>query len=382
MNSLHSVLMQLGLKRLGQRNIRFERWRLTVDPLLPVVLLLLAWALSVRYYPEVMHLDSAAEYWLMGGLTAVFISVSIIVHELGHSFTARALHIPIERIHLYLFGGMAELQHRPHQARQEFWIALAGPLASFVLAGFSWVMYELLLTPVHQPYYFFRFLALINFMIGLFNLLPIFPLDGGRLLRSFLWGVKGNYITASKATRQAGTLLVGGLLLLAMADYVLLDSGYAMIGGILAMYMFYTHYTGRVELNYAPEPDELVHLVQHEGDTRAMISSIAGSSGRVMQRCIFPVLEQADGEKKQVIEGRHIQQESYYLDPSSIRNAREGDYIEMETPETYGNAVKFNAEWIPVFRGNTFIGMCDAREMRFWLEQHGPTAKIRSSQKA
>lgn len=366
-------MMQLGLRRLSQRSISIERWRLTVDPLLPFVLILLAWGLSARYYPEVMHLDSAWEYWLMGGLTAVFISVSIIIHELGHSLTARALEIPIERIHLYLFGGMAELQHRPHQARQEFWIALAGPLASFGIAGLSWLMYSVILTPFHQPYYFFRFLALINFMIGLFNLLPIFPLDGGRLLRSFLWGLKGNYITASKATRSAGSLLVGGLLLLAVADYLIMNSGYALVGGILAMYMFYTHYTGRVELSYAPQPDELVHLVQHSGNTREMISSITGSGARVLRRCIFPVLEQNGSDYKQVIEGRYIRSDSYELDASSIRIAKEGDYIEMETPETYSPAVRFNAEWIPVFREGRFIGMCDAREMRFWIEQHHPS---------
>jgi Zn-dependent protease len=367
-------MMQLGLGRLTQRSISIERWRLTVDPLLPIVLILLAWGLSARYYPEVMHLDSAWEYWLMGGLTAVFISVSIIIHELGHSLTARALEIPIERIHLYLFGGMAELQHRPHQARQEFWIALAGPLASFGIAGLSWLMYEVVLTPSHQPYYFFRFLALINFMIGLFNLLPIFPLDGGRLLRSFIWGLKGNYIKASRATRNAGSLLVGGLLLLAVADYLIMDYGYAFVGGILAMYMFYTHYSGRVELSYAPRPDELVHLVQHNGNTREMIFSITGSGEPVLRRCIFPVLEQSGKEPRQVIEGQYVQSESNELDASSIRNAEEGDYIEMEAPETYNPAVRFNAEWIPVFREGRFIGMCDAREMRFWIEQHHLTS--------
>lgn len=362
--------MRLGLKRLSERNIRVERWRLTIDPLLPVVLVLLAWALSARYYPEVMHLGSTWEYWIMGGLTAIFISVSIIVHELGHSLTARALHIPIERIHLYLFGGMAELQHRPHQPRQEFWIALAGPLASFALAGAAWVIYELVLTPAHQPYYFFRFVALINFMIGLFNLMPIFPLDGGRLLRSFLWSLKGNYISASRATRQAGSFLAAGLLLLAIADYMLLDSGYALIGGILAMYMFYTHYSGRVELSYAPRPDELVHLINHNDSTSQMISAVTGNGRRVLHRCIFPVLEQPADEQKQVIEGQHIREESYHLDPSSIRNARPGDYIDMESPETYAPSVRFNAEWIPVFREGRFIGMCDAREMRFWIQQH------------
>lgn len=340
-----------------------------MDPLLPIVLILMAWALSERYYPEVMFLDSRLEYWLLGGFTALFITVSIIVHEIGHSLMARRLNIPIERIHLYLFGGMAELQHRPHSARQEFWIAIAGPVASLLLAWLSWIMYTHFLTPVHLPYYFFRFLALINLMIGAFNLLPIFPLDGGRLMRAFIWAVQGNYIRASAITKQIGSLFVGLLLIVAVVDYLYIESDYAMIGGILALYMMYTYYSGRYELNYAPSPEDLIHVIPHSSDTRKMVQSIAEKRKKVIRRCIFPILEN-DDKDLQVIHGRHIVSEEFFIDPATIQIAQKGDFINLDKPDTWHKSVSFNAEWVPVYKENTFVGMCDARELRFWMEQN------------
>jgi len=355
-------------------SVVIEKWRLSMDPLLPIVILLMAWALSERYYPEVMALDSSLEYWLLGGFTALFITVSIVVHELGHSLMARRLHIPIERIHLYLFGGMAELQHRPHYARQEFWIAIAGPVASLLLAGISWVFYSWILTPAHLPYYFFRFMALINLMIGIFNLLPIFPLDGGRLLRAVIWRIQGNYIMASSLTKKIGSVFVGLLLLLAVTDYILIESSYTLIGGILALYMFYTHYTGRYELNYAPHPEELIHLFPQANDTQEMVRAIARQRVRVIRRCIFPILESV--EQHQVIEGKHIRSVEFSIDPGIIRPAGPGDYINLDEPLTWHKSVSFNAEWLPVYKEDAFIGMCDARELRFWMEQNNGVLEL------
>ncbi|MCH8557980.1 MAG: site-2 protease family protein [Balneolia bacterium] len=355
--------------RFRNRTVVIERWRLSMDPLLPVVLILMAWALSERYYPEVMFLETKLEYWLLGGFTALFITISIIVHEIGHSLMARKLNIPIERIHLYLFGGMAELQHRPHSARQEFWIAIAGPIASLLLAGLSWVMYTHVLTPAHLPFYFFRFLAIINLMIGAFNLLPIFPLDGGRLMRAFIWAVNGNYIRASAITKNIGSIFVGLLLVVAVMDYLYFESAYVMIGGILALYMMYTYYSGRYELNYAPNPEELIHVIPHVSDTRKMVQSIAEKRKKVVRRCIFPILEN-DNDELQVIHGKHIATEEFHIDPATIRTAGKGDFIDLDEPETWHKSVSFNAEWVPVFKENTFVGMCDARELRFWMEQN------------
>ncbi|MCH8567490.1 MAG: site-2 protease family protein [Balneolales bacterium] len=355
------------MMRFKNRNISFDRLRLTLDPLLPLVLIVMAWALSHRYYPEVMYLENSWQYWMLGGITAVLITLSIIVHELGHSYTAKKLHIPIERIHLFLFGGMAELQHRPHYARQEFWIAVAGPLASFALAFLSWVIYAQILTPSHLPYNLFRFIALINLLIGVFNLLPIFPLDGGRILRSVLWGIQGNFIEASRLTRKAGSSMVGLLLIGAMVDYFFLEKGYAMIGGVLGLYLLYTYHSGRYELTYAPNPRDLIHFVEEKEGTEEMIRRMIGTRDKVMERCIFPVSDQ--NGVLQVIDGKKVQLETFCVDPGTIRSAISGDYIDIEQKETWEKSLTYNAEWIPVYCGQNLIGMTDARELRFWMHQ-------------
>lgn len=353
---------------LRYRHVQINRWRLSVDPLLPLVLLLLTWGLSTRYYPEMLHLPEAWQYWMLGGLTAVFITVSILIHELGHSTVARWLNIPIERIHLYLFGGMAELQHRPHLARQEFWIALAGPLASLGIALISWVMYAYVLDPTFMAWYFFRFLALINLLIALFNLLPIFPLDGGRLLRSLLWGLSGNYLRASWLTKRAGSFIAAVLLMLALIDYTWWQSDYVIFSGILALYMMYTWYSGRYELNYMPRAEDLIQTVPEAESTEAMVRQMMPSRRQLMKRCIFPVLGQ-DG-RRDIVEGELIRSSDFSIEPQSIRPAVLGDFIALDEPESWKASVEYNAEWVPVYKSGSFIGMCDAKELRFWLQQN------------
>lgn len=365
---------------LRYRHVQINRWRLSVDPLLPVVIVLLAWGLSSRYYPEMLHLPYTWQYWMLGGLTAVFITVSILIHELGHSTVARWLNIPIERIHLYLFGGMAELQHRPHLARQEFWIALAGPLASLGIALFSWVMYALVLDPTYMAWYFFRFLALINLLIALFNLLPIFPLDGGRLLRSLLWGVSGNYLRASWLTKRAGSYIAAILLLLALADYTWFQSDYVIFSGILALYMMYTWYSGRYELNYMPRAEDLIQTVPEADSTEDMVKQMVPVQRSMLRRCIFPVLEHPGG--RNVIEGQLLHRYNYTIETHSVRPAVAGDYIGLDEPESWAEAVVFNAEWVPVYKSGRFIGMCDAKELRFWLQQNEGALRLWVPEKA
>lgn len=340
-----------------------------MDPLLPVVLVLIAWVLSERYYPDILYLETRLEYWLLGGLTSVFITLSIIIHELGHSLAARFFRIPIQRIHLYLFGGMAELQYRPQEARQEFFIAIAGPVASFLLALISWVIYDVILSPDYLGFFFFKFIALINFLIAVFNLLPIFPLDGGRLLRAGFWAYTKNYIRASRHTNRIGSFFIGILIILAIFDYFYFESGYSLIAGILAMYMFYTYHTGRGELKYNPEPDELIFPIPHGENTAEFIDNILIKRPELITECIIPVLD--NGPVREVIDGSVIDSGYNAVDYEPGKRALEyGDFIDPDDFNSFSKMVTFRAEWVPVLKEGRFLGMCDAREMRFWLEQN------------
>ena len=349
--------------------VYWEKLRLSMDPLLPVVLIVMTWLLSERYYPEIIFLETSLEYWFLGGITALCITLSIIIHEIGHVLAARSLKIPIRRIHLYLFGGMAELQHRPSKPLHEAWIALAGPLASLILAAISWGIYEFYLNENLLPYYLFRFLALINLLISLFNLIPIFPLDGGRIARSLFWLIKGSFIFASRLTYKMGSYLIALLFLGAVLDFFFLESRYTVIAGILALYMFYTYYTGRGELTYIPEIKELMQSFDATFSTEEIIELITNDKPKVAPYCIFPLV---DGYKvEEVIDGLNVDIANNLSDIRSFKRlAQTGDFIEVDQLKTFRPGTTYNADYLPVLQNGIFYGMANAKEFSFWLYEH------------
>ncbi|HZD48084.1 MAG TPA: site-2 protease family protein, partial [Silvibacterium sp.] len=144
---------------------------------------LLTWLLAVSYYPGEFKSWSPAEYWLMGGVTAIMLFISVLIHELGHSIVAKRYGIPVPRITLLIFGGVSQIATEPSSAAAEFWIAIVGPLISFALAAFFWKL-EPLLVPYPPLFALAKYLALLNLVLAVFNLIPGFPLDGGRVLRA------------------------------------------------------------------------------------------------------------------------------------------------------------------------------------------------------
>ncbi|MDP3014181.1 MAG: site-2 protease family protein, partial [Candidatus Subteraquimicrobiales bacterium] len=141
-----------------------------------------------------------------GLLTAVLFFSSVIFHELCHCLIARFNKLPIKKITLFLFGGVAQMAEEPKSPRVEFKMAIAGPLSSLFLALVFWIIYTFLNTftlsdAIVTPFYW---LALINLWLGLFNLAPGFPLDGGRILRAALWSWYKNVERATKIASQFG----------------------------------------------------------------------------------------------------------------------------------------------------------------------------------
>lgn len=163
---------------------------------------LLTWMLAVSYFPAEFHDWSPGEYWLMGFFTAVLLFVSVLVHELAHSLVARHYGIDVPRITLFLFGGVSQIAEEPPGPGAEFWIAVVGPLTSFALAALCWEIEPLLTT---QPALALAsYLALINLILALFNLIPGFPLDGGRVFRAAVWRATGSFHRATVAAGIAG----------------------------------------------------------------------------------------------------------------------------------------------------------------------------------
>ena len=149
-----------------------------------LIFFLLTWILAANYFPLEIKGGTSAFYWTISAFTSILFFISVLLHELGHSFLARQFRIQVRRITLFIFGGVAEIKEEPPSAWAEFWIALAGPVVSFLLAG---IFYFLGQVSVARSglWVMLSYLALINFLLAGFNLIPGFPLDGGRIFRAF-----------------------------------------------------------------------------------------------------------------------------------------------------------------------------------------------------
>jgi Zn-dependent protease len=177
------------------------RWRLFrvggiplyVDASWLLIVALLTWTLTERFQRAVPDL-AASTYWLLGLVTALAFFLCIVLHELGHALTAQQVGIPMRGITLFLFGGVTEMGGHPPSAGKEFLMAIAGPVVSAVLALALWGLAAVGARAdwARPVVILLGHLALINLLVLGFNLVPAFPLDGGRVLRSILWGVMGS----------------------------------------------------------------------------------------------------------------------------------------------------------------------------------------------
>lgn len=172
---------------------------------------LVTWSLAAGYFPGEYPGWAARTYWAVGAITALVFFASILVHELGHSWVALRNGIPIRSITLFVFGGVAQIAREPDAPGAELRIAIAGPVTSFVLAGLFAAIWQLVRElPILAASAIW--LARINFMVAAFNLIPGFPLDGGRLFRALVWRWTGSLRRASEAASFTGQLVAFGFI--------------------------------------------------------------------------------------------------------------------------------------------------------------------------
>jgi Zn-dependent protease len=164
---------------------------------------LLTWMLAGSYYPAEFKNWPPPLYWFMGAATAILLFVSVLLHELGHSVVALRFKVPVRSITLFIFGGVAQIGGEPPSARAEFLIAIAGPLVSLALAVLFFVV-QPAITGIQPLWGLAKYLAYINFSLVLFNLIPGFPLDGGRVFRSFIWAVTKDMRRATLIAANTG----------------------------------------------------------------------------------------------------------------------------------------------------------------------------------
>jgi Zn-dependent protease len=170
---------------------------------------LVTWSLAVGLLPAEYPELGTGLYWLLSLVTSLLFFGSVLVHELAHAVVARLHRVPVRGINLFLFGGTAEMTREPRSAVAEFRIAAAGPIASFALSLFFFGVWLLdqHITYLAAPSIW---LARINLLLAAFNLIPGFPLDGGRILRAFIWWKTGNLYRATQIATYSGQFTAFG----------------------------------------------------------------------------------------------------------------------------------------------------------------------------
>lgn len=202
-----------------------------VHPSWLIIFLLIT--LSLRTQFSSMHPKwTPAQHWTLGIVTSLLFFGSVVFHELSHSVVAKHYRIPVQSITLFVFGGLARIQKEPEKASQEFNIAIAGPLSSLFLAGCCWLIAryyhgdELVVAAA-------QWLAEINFILAIFNLLPGFPLDGGRVFRGIVWAITHDFTRAARMASNAGRII--GYLMIFVGIWQALNGNW--VGGIWTVFI-------------------------------------------------------------------------------------------------------------------------------------------------
>ncbi|HVL54305.1 MAG TPA: site-2 protease family protein, partial [Vitreimonas sp.] len=180
-----------------------------VHPSWLVIFLLVTWSLASAYFPMTLPNEPATTHWLLGAVASLLLFASVLIHELAHSLVARARGLEVHSITLFLFGGVSNLASESRQPGIEFLVAIVGPLSSFALGGLALVAASLS-PPGSAAQAVLGYLGIINLLLGGFNLIPGFPLDGGRVLRSIVWRATGSLRRATEIAGSVGIFVAYG----------------------------------------------------------------------------------------------------------------------------------------------------------------------------
>ena len=269
-----------------------------VDTSWVFIALLVTWSLAQGYFPGIYEGLSATTYWSMGVVALIGLFMSIVLHELSHSIVARQFGLPIEGITLFIFGGVAHMEREPAEPKTEFYMAIAGPIASILLSGLFFALAHIITTlgwpqPVHG---IARYLFLLNGMLALFNLVPAFPLDGGRVLRALLWWRTGDFRWATMWAVRSGNAFGTALMLLG----VLAILGGGFITGLwwflLGMFLKEAALGSRrqVLLRHVLEGEPISHFMNDKPITvgpRTTVQSFVDDHVYRYNHPMFPVVE-------------------------------------------------------------------------------------------
>ncbi len=171
------------------------------------IFFLIAWSLATSILPRQYPGWNTNTYWVLGVIGSAVLFLSVLLHELSHSLLAASRGHHVKGITLFFLGGVSEIEAESNTPGEEFWIALVGPLTSFALSGIFWLLSRTVASGSEHIQAVTGYLAVVNLSLGIFNLLPAFPLDGGRVLKAIVWRATGSLPRALTVASISGSAI-------------------------------------------------------------------------------------------------------------------------------------------------------------------------------
>lgn len=332
-----------------------------------LVFFLIAWTLAVGLFPQQFPGLGVAAYWAMGFVASLLLFGSVLVHELAHSFMAQSMGLTVRSITLFIFGGISNIGGEPTRATDELAIAIVGPASSMVLGGLFWALWLAVGNGMGPVGGVLLYLATVNILLALFNMIPGFPLDGGRVLRAAVWWFTGSLRTATRVAVGAGHavafLLIFGGLLIAFSGALISGIWLILIGWFLNNAAEASgRQTEEMEMFRGVTVRRVMNPRPATVDADASLSELVHD--HILQRGIraLPVVE--DGRLQGMItlnEVRRIPRERWDETPVEAVMTRREDLQTVRPNDELARAVQIMAEYdinqLPVVEDGWLVGL-------------------------
>lgn len=337
---------------------------------------LIAWSLAQGYFPDEYPMLSTPLHWLLGFITGLLFFGSILAHELGHAIVARRNQVAVRGITLFIFGGVAQLEQEARQPGEEFRIAIAGPLVSVILAGLFGLLW---LLDQSVPYLAAPsiWLARINLLLAGFNMIPGFPLDGGRVLRAILWKWTGNVTRATRVAAFTGQLTA--LAFIGWGVFTMFDN---FFNGLWLVFIGWFLNSAAVQSYQQVVVEDMLEGVPV---TRLMRSDTPAASPQIpVSQLVDDYLMGTDEHAFPIVEGdrlvglvcledvRKVPREAWGTTPVS-QIMTPVDQLETISPredaaEALTKLAQRDVRQVPVVQNGHLLGMLRRRDIMRWLQ--------------
>jgi Zn-dependent protease/CBS domain-containing protein len=365
---------------------------------------LIAWTLAAHFFPQTLP-ELAGDrqlYWGLGLFAALGLFLSVLLHELGHAFVARRFGVSVRGIRLFVFGGVAELGSEPKKPSHEILIAIGGPAVTLVLiilydlgmalilanSDVHWEIDEGILSNLQGGSHLaagaaglLYYLGFVNTMVLIFNLIPAFPLDGGRVFRGVVWAITGNYLNA---TRVAGAVGIAFGWLLFISGFALAFSG-NFFGGIWFFFLgMFLQNAAQASIAYAQLQQLFRGVRVAETMCRDPLTLDAGLSlaeavDRYFLRHPYKAYPVVDGGADNAFRGMLTLRAVQERDRAEWDNLRVGDVVAAEPPlpalhprmpvvQALRQLAETGHSRLPVLEDGALVGLLSRRDIMDFLE--------------